>query len=228
MILYKGNSILTITAILIVLANEWPVTFILFTQIGPISLINGIAHSITELKVESCTGVPSSINPVLDGIAAIPTFTYGELRFRVFIIHLGIFGTITFHHIVTESGITQIVEQELQVGLDGSLHILALVIQVTQAVPTFAGILILTYLVTFCSRFIVRAYIFIGQSVIHVFIGFCGEIVPSGQCATMVDNHIGNGTNAFILKGFYQRAQLLFAAERAVIVSKPIQGVITH
>ena len=141
-VLDKGNGIPAILPIVLIAAHQRPVAVVLLTQTNIVALIHGIAHGVAELEVECCTlnlvVQFRTHNPVLDGCSAVPAFTDGEFRLRSTVIKPSERSRIAFHHVITETGIAQVVLQEVEIGLDYSLHILALMVKVTHAVPAFS------------------------------------------------------------------------------------------
>ena len=60
-------------------------------------------------------------------------------------------------------------------------------------------------------------------------IGLCREVYPVGHVATMVDDDVGNGADAFGLESLNHRAQLMFSAKGTVVVSwEPIERIVAH
>ena len=110
MVLYKGNSITAVVAAVETAADEWPITLILLAKIGPVIFVGSIAHHIFKLKVEGGTGLACGVNPVLDGITAVPALANAELWLRVFIIQLGISTTVALHHVVTETYVAKVLQ----------------------------------------------------------------------------------------------------------------------
>ena len=44
----------------------------------------------------------------------------------------------------------------------------------------------------------------------------------------MVDNHVGNGSNAIVFESLDERTQFLLSTERRVVVAEPIEIVVAH
>ena len=61
-----------------------------------------------------------------------------------FVVHLCKAGAVAFHHVVAETDVAEVVEQEVEIGLDNLLHVLALVVKVTHAAPAFASVVVRT------------------------------------------------------------------------------------
>ena len=78
-VLYECDSILLVNAIIIAVGYQGPVAVVLLNEFAPVTVVGGIANSIAELEVESCTGLACTFNPVLDSIGAVPAFTNREL-----------------------------------------------------------------------------------------------------------------------------------------------------
>ena len=209
-VLNEGHSPLFVCSIIVAAANQWPVTVVLLNQFTPVTIVSGITYCIAELEVESSTGLASTLNPVFDGIGAVPALADRELRLCVFVIHLGIGGTISFHHVITETSISQVVEQHLQVGLDVLLHVLALMVQVAHAVPSLAGIVVTEGIAVLRSPLLGSAAIIIAadvgrfQFIGHPIVRLLGEVHPVADVLAVIDNHIGDGANAFALEGLNQ------------------------
>ena len=142
MVLYESHGIAAIGSILIVATYERPVVIVLCRKFSPCAVIGSITHGIAELEVEGGTLNSAihlrAVNPSAYSLCTVPTLAHGELRCRSSIIHASERGRIAFHHVIAETGIAQVVLQEIEVGLDDGLHVLALMIKVAHAVPSFA------------------------------------------------------------------------------------------
>ena len=79
-VLDKGYSPLFVSTAIIVAADQWPVTIVLLSQFAPVIVVDGITYCITELEVEGCASLASTLNPVLDSVGAVPALTDRELR----------------------------------------------------------------------------------------------------------------------------------------------------
>ena len=234
-VLNEGDSILAVGSILEIGADKGPVAVILLAQFLPVTSVAGIADGVTELEVEGGAGLLCAVNPVTDGVRAVPALTDGELRLAVFVVHLGICRAVALHHVVTEADIAEIVEQELEVGLDDALHVLTLVVEVTHAGPVIAGVFVFAEAIAVgCGPFLGLAAIVVGADVggehlvVLTVIGFLGEVNPIGDIAAVVDDDIGDGAESEGLEGLDHRTQLGFVAEGAVVVVEPPEVVVAH
>ena len=207
-VLDESDGILAIGTAAEVAADERPVAFVLLAQPLPVAIVTGIADGIAELEVEGCAGLFGAVNPFADGVAAVPALADGELRFRVLVVYLGIRGAVAFYHIVAETGIAEVVEQEVEIGLDNALHILTLMVEVAHTAPAFARVVVGADAVAVgCSPFLGRAVIVVGADISgnHLVVltipTLLREIYPVGEVATVVDDHVGDGAETGGLEG---------------------------
>ena len=142
MILNEGHCQTAIGAILVVAADEWPVAIVLLCQAVPLTIVSGIAHRVTELEVESGRCLFGRIDPVANGLRAVPAFTDAVGWVAVLVVKLRVGAAIAFHHVIAEAHIAKVFEQHLQISLHGVLHVRAGVVEVAHAVPSFSGIII--------------------------------------------------------------------------------------
>ena len=75
-VLYESNCPLSVSTIFKFIRNERPVSVILCGEFAPVTIIGSISHRITELEVESGTGLASSVNPIFDDVGTGPVLTY--------------------------------------------------------------------------------------------------------------------------------------------------------
>ena len=144
---------------------------------------------------------------------------------------------VTLHHVVAESGITEVVKEHVEVSLHYGLHVGAVVVKVAHAVPVVARVFIAAEANLWClfvspcqssSLVIITADVGRIHLVGSAFISFCGEVGPAGERVAMIDYHIGYGADALALEGADHGAQFGFVAERAVVIAEPIEVVISH
>ena len=210
------------------------------TQVSPSVIVGRIADHVAEGEVKRGALHDAihlgAIDPVLHRrLIAIPELAHRVLGVDIGIVHAGIGSAITLSHIITEARVTQVVEQQVQVGLDDGLHIGALVVQVTHAAPVLTCIVVvaqrLAVLVSPVQRspaVIVLADVGREHFIGHPFIHLDGEGHPVVDGLAVVDHHIGDGADTLILKGVDHRAQLRLIAKGAVIVGEPVQVIIAH
>ena len=102
-------------------------------------------------------------------------------------------------------------------------------VQVAHAVPALTGIFVRSYLIAIRCSLVVRTDVLIRQLIGHPLVGLHREVSPRTHVPAVVDNHVGNGANAFVLERCDHGAQLGFTAERTIIVAgEPIQVVVAH
>ena len=204
--------------------------------------LESVAHAITELKVEGgrrgdAVCVLGVVNPAPDVRAAVPVFTHTECGLGGGIVVGGERSAVAFHHVVAETGIAQVVEQEREVGLHDPVDVLALMVDVTAAVPTFARVVVggdgHTVLIGPVERaavVIVTDHIGRKHLVSLAFVGLGWKIDPRAvlsKVVAMVDHHIGYHARTSILESIDHRAQLTFGAEGRTLV-EIILGHIAH
>ena len=140
--------------------------------------MGGVAHGIAELEVEGSTGLACAVNPVADGVRAVPALTDGELWLGTLVIHLRILCRVALHHVVAEAYVAQVVEQHVQIGFHTILHVRALVVQVTHTVPSLAGVVVGPNGVAFRGCLVILADVLISELVGHAVVGLCREVRP--------------------------------------------------
>ena len=188
-------------------------------QAIPLPIVSGVAHGIAELEVESGRCLLGGIDPVADGLCAVPAFTNTVGWIAVFIVKLCVGAVVAFHHIITEAHIAKVFKQHLQIGLHGVLHVRAGVVEVAHAVPAFTGVLITkayTKTVGFCfglAIVVVRANISGTHGVGDSLVSFCWEAEPAVVALAMVDDDVGDGADTIIFKDLDEIAQLLFGTK---------------
>ena len=89
-VLHEGDGIAAIASVADIAVDQRPVAVVLLTQLAPVTTVSSVAHRVAELEVEGCTGLTSTLNPILNGVGTVPALTNRELWLCVFIIHLSI------------------------------------------------------------------------------------------------------------------------------------------
>ena len=203
-------------------------------------VINHIAGCIAEWEVEGGTldlvVHLCAVNPALHiGGVAIPVLTHRELRLRCAVVQSDVRRGEALDHVIAETSVAQVVEQHIQVGFDIVLHILALMVEVAHATPVLARVVVGTQAIAILvgpaqcrSSVVVPADVGRLQLVSHTIVSLSGEVHPVAHIATVVDDHVANGTEPLLLEGADHRAQLRLASERAVVVGEPVQRIISH
>ena len=122
MVFYEGNGI----PLVIIIGRK---RFLVVTQVSPVAIVYGIAHTVAELEVESGAGgfvryIPFAVaHPLTDFVSTVPIFANAEGWLGISVVFCYEVGIEALHHIVAESRISYIFEQELQISLDTFLHI---------------------------------------------------------------------------------------------------------
>ena len=123
----------------------------------------------------------------------------------------------------------------MEISLDDTLHVLALVIQIAHAAPALAGIVVGAELVAVLrGPFLRITAIVVGTDVgryhlvVLAFPALFGEVHPATDVSAMINHDIGDGTKSCLFEGIDHRAQLGLVAKRAVVVVKPPQVVVAH
>ena len=227
-VLHEGHGPLAVAALLVVLAHQRPAAVVLLGQQAPVALVDGVAHGVAELEVEGGRGLARAVDPAADGVRAVPALAHGELGLCRLVVHLRVLRCVALHHVVAESRVAQVVQQHVEVCLYVRLHVLALVVEVAHAVPALAGVVVRARLMAVSGGLVVGDDVLIGQLVGHPVVGLLGEVCPRADVAPVVDHHVGDGADAPVLEGLDQLAQLGLGAERAVVVLKPVQVVVSH
>ena len=108
-------------------------------------------------------------------------------------------------------------------------------VEVAHSAPVCSGIIVAAELIAvFVSPFFGFASVIVGADVggfhlvSYALVGFHREIHPVGYIFAMVDNHVGDGSDAVILEGLDERAEFAFTSERTFVVGKPVEVVVTH
>ena len=190
----------------------------------PILGIDSIPDAVSELEVK-CRGswFPihfRSVNPVFDGGGSIPALTHGELRFCRVVVICRERTAVTFNHIISESCISEVVEQKIEISLHACINVFGLMVDVASPTPSFARVIIGRELVAIgCSPLEARSSVVVLADVCRyhliglTLIGFFRKIDPVRDVSPMVDNHIGNGTQSFFLEGGNHTPQLILRTE---------------
>ena len=221
-ILDEGHGQTAVVAILVVARHERPVVVVALCQSVPLAVVGGVAHGVAELEVEGCRGFSRGINPVADGLRAVPALAHAELRAGRLVVELRVGAIVALHHVVAEADVAEILEQHFQVGLHRVLHVLARVVEVGHSVPVFARVGSTCAAVSL--HHVGRAHL-----VGHALVGLSGEVeILARQRLAMVHNHVGDGADAVVAKRLDERAQFLLGAERGIVVREPIEVVVAH
>ena len=140
----------------------------------------------------------------------------------------------TFHHIIAETGVTQIILQIFQIRFDHLLHIFALVVDVTATseVCTFINVLAEAYPVCgslgcCSSAIIILADVCRLHLVGHSLICFSRECIPALRIA-VVDDYISNSTYTSGFKLSNQTSELSLRSERRVLIKIVIWHITHH
>ena len=230
-VLDEGHCPTAVRATAVSAACQWPVAIVLLSQFAPVVLVNGIAHNILELEVESGTLLAGGINPVSYRGCTVPALADRILYACIVVIVGNMRAVETLHHIIAEARISEVVLQILDVCLHDVLHVLALVVEVAHAAPSLA------FIVVAAQRHAVLCCLCGGGTVIvvgnnigsleligHSFICLCRESPPAIG-VVMVHHNIGNGADTLRLESLNHRAQLCLGAETAVLVEEIIRGI---
>ena len=230
MILHEGNGILLVS---------WVVSQTIGLYGRPVGF-DGIAHHVADREVEGSTCYLvihlGGVEPVLDyRYISIPIFSYGISWFGSIIVDARVFAAVSLHHVVTESSVAEVIEEHVEISLYDGLHVLAAVVKVAHAAPVFAGIVdAAEFIAVFFCPFLGFASVIVGADVggfhlvSYALVGFHREIHPVGYIFAMVDNHVGDGSDAVGFKSLDEAAEFLFVSERAVVVGKPVEVVVPH
>ena len=237
-VLDEGHGVAAVGTALVVAADQRPVTVVLLCQTAVVTVVHRVAHRVAELEVEGRTLYLAvhlrAVNPVLDGVGAVPAFADAELRLCRGVIHTRISSRVALHHVVAEASIAQVVLQEVQIGLYNRLHILAPVVQVAHAVPALTRIVAAECdaepvgLCLCLAVIVVSANVGRPHRVGHTLVRLRREPEPAVVALAVVNHHVGDGFDAILPIGIYEVAQLLLIAERAVVVLEPVQVVVAH
>ena len=137
-VLDEGHGVALVAAAVVVVVDK----ILAGTQLGPVAAVDGIAHGVAELEVEGGRRLLGAVNPRFDGGVAAPVLTHRE-RHAAGVVVVPDMGTPeALHHVVAEACVTQVVEQEVLVGLDDGLHVAALVVEVAAATPVLALVVV--------------------------------------------------------------------------------------
>ena len=233
-VLDKRHGVATILAALIALADEGPVAIVLSVEFAHIAVVEGVAANVAELEVKGRARAAGAVNPTADGARTAPVLAHAELRLGVLVVHLGVTGRVAAHHVITEAGVAVIVDEHIEVVLDGVLHVGALVVKVTLAAPVLAGVevgtqrLALLQVLGRLAAVIIAADVLAGHQVGLAVVGLLHKVGPVGRVLAVVDNNVGDGADAVILEGLDHRAEFILVAKRTVVVVEPVLGVVTH
>ena len=140
MVLDKGDGILPVLPIL----DRKPRCP---CELPPVVGIDGITHRIAEGEVEGRTLLAGGVDPRLHRIGiAVPVLADRILHVGSRIIVADVRTGKALHHVITEAGITEIVEQVILVCLHDFLHVRLLVVEVAHTVPSFSFVIVRTKL----------------------------------------------------------------------------------
>ena len=112
---------------------------------APLSTAYGIVDIIFQREVEGSTLYYAflfcAVNPILhQRHISVPIFSDGIGRFCGGIVESCVFWCVAFNKIVAESLIAHIVFQEVKIGVDVLLHVLARMVEVSRSVPFLTGV----------------------------------------------------------------------------------------
>ena len=188
-------------------------------ELTPITTVGSVADGVAEGKIEG-GGLRDIIdagfqNPRFDMIAVVPILTYTELGLRGLVVLSHKFGSVAFHHVVSETCVAQIFHEKFEVGIVIVAHILTVVVYVATTSPIFARIVGCTegLAVLLCPCCCLAAIV-VGHDVggKHLvsdpFVSFCRIVCPCTihtEVIAMVDDHICNDARALGLVGLDHR-----------------------
>ena len=204
----------------------------LVRQCTVVAIAEGLVELELQGEVEGGRGLARTVDPVGDGLVAVPVLAYAELRLGILVVHLGVLGRVAFHHVETEAHVADFLEQELTVGLAVVLHVFRLVVEVACTAEVVAGVVVHSHLIALrggVAAIVVLADVStghgVGLSVERVFLG--GEVGPVGGTVAVVDDHVHDEARTLLLEGLDHVEQLLRLAERAVVIVV-VHGVVAH
>ena len=190
------------------------------TQVGPFVAIGSIADSVTEGEVECRTLYHAidlgAVKPVFDcRQITVPILSHRIIYCHVRVIHTRVRSRIALGHIVAETSVLQVIEQEFEVSLDNILHVCTLMVQIAHATPVLTGVVVATqrFAVLVCpSKRSAAVIVFTnvgGQHLVsNPFIGLDRKSHPIVDGLAVINHHIGNGADALALERVDHRTQL--------------------
>ena len=203
-------------------------------ELRPVALVDGVAHGVAEGEVEGCALALCTGNPALHGRSvAVPVFAHGVFHTgrRIVVGHVA--SGKAFYHVVAESRVAEVLEEELFVGFHDGLHVCTLVVKVAHAAPVVALVVVLAQGHSFLAGFRgCGAPVVVGcdvgglQLVGDALVGLLGEAEPA-LGVVVIDDHVGDGAQPLLLEGGYHGAQLLLGAEAGVLI-EVVVGCVTH
>ena len=146
------------------------------------------------------------------------------------IVQLGVVGRVAFHHVVAKTGIAQVIEQVVEIGLHVLLNQAIGVVQVAESVKVVAGVLITARRIAVVVGFVVAADAgivgVVPGELVSAFL-LVGEVAPAAHTVLVVDYHVLDDAGAALAVGADHGAQLLLGAPARGVV-EPETGVVTH
>ena len=231
-VLHEGDGIAAIAAVVVVVVDQ----ILVAAQEAPVALVDGITHGIAELEVEGCGGLAGVVDPIGDGAVARPVLAHGEGHVAGRVVVLDVGSGESLHHVVPEARISQVVEQEVLIGLDDLLHIGALVVEVAASAPVLALIVVAEGVAVGVGPGLGLSAVVVGRDVGgshlvgHALVGLGGIVHPRAvrtEVVAVVDHHIGDDARAFGLEGADHGTKLSLGAKRRVLV-EIVDGHVAH
>ena len=105
------------------------------------TIIKGVIHHIFEGEVEGRARLTRVVDPGLYRRKTVPALTNGIRRVGTLIVDLRVLGSISFHHIITEAGITDLILQIVEIDFYVLLCRTVCMVEVTIAVEVSTGII---------------------------------------------------------------------------------------
>ena len=140
----------------------------------------------------------------------------------------------TFHHIIAETCVTQVILQIFQICFNHLLHILALMVDITATAKIGSLIIVLAEAYTLCgslgcsfSFIIILADVCRLHLIGHSLVGFCWEGEPS-FCIAVVYHNISYCTYTGGFKLSNQTSEFCLCSERRVLIEVVIWHISHH
>ncbi len=212
---------------------------------GAPGAVAGIVEFELEREVEGGTlnlvdaGVPlvGVVEPLAQQVGvAIVILAYAVGGLNLVVIHASVVARIALGHVQTESGITQVVLQEVHVGDHVGLRGGVGVVQVARAIEVLTLVGCTSSLVASGHALVGAANLRVlgavprhGVFLARVLAGnrFVGEVGPTRSTILVVDDQVLDDAGVLALVGGNHAAQVGLAAETTV-VGKPVHGRVTH
>ena len=222
----------------------------LLAQRTPVGVVERIVDAVLQTEVEGGTPdlvIPRcAVDPALDGILAVPVFTYGELGVHLGVVFCHIPGGVALHHVVAETHIAQHIFQIPEVGVHIGLYGTVGVVQVAATVEVItlvgihtvgAGVLRASMIAVLgCEQLVVAADTphvgwivspgerVSGTAYSHTFIGKVGPVL---QTVLVVYHHILNNAYAVVTHGLNHALQIGLSAPAGVVL-QPVHRHVAH